>query len=146
MKQSLMYLTVAALLSGAIGCSFAARNPESYRDDTQALLETKRAEIEQCYDRELETDSTASGTVVVTFTVQSETGKIIDAAIDRQRTSAPDTLGACVTQTIATLRLAPPDQSDGNATFVYEFTVGPSPAAQPAPNTTSPSTEASPAG
>ena len=134
MKHSLMPLAVAALLGGTVACSFAARGPKMYEEDTRKLLETKQADIQQCYDQVLEADSTASGTVVVTFTVQAETGKIVNPAVDPQRTSAPEPVGACVTQAIDGLVLEPPDQNDGNATFAYEFKIGPAPApAQPAP-------------
>jgi hypothetical protein len=132
MKQSLTHLTIAGLLGGALGCSFAARDAEMYRNDTRALLETKNAEIKQCYDETLKTDPTASGSMAVRFTVQSETGRIVDASIDTARTTAPDALGVCVARAISTLALTPPDANDGQATFVYEFTVGPAPAPAPA--------------
>ena len=133
MKQLLTHLTVLASVAGALTCSCAARNAEMYRDDTRKLLEKKNAEIHQCYNEVLKTDPTASGTVVVKFTVQSDTGKIVDAEIDPQRSGAPPALGVCIQQAITALTLDPPDGNDGQATFVYEFTVGPAPAPEPAP-------------
>jgi len=38
------------LLAFAAGCSFHARSPDEYRDATQALLDTKSADIKTCYD------------------------------------------------------------------------------------------------
>jgi hypothetical protein len=132
MMKSLTQLSIVTLVAGTLGCSFAARNAEMYQNDTRALLETKNAEIRQCYDTALEQDPTASGTVVVTFTVQSETGRIVDVVVDPARTAAPEMLGACVARSLATLQLDPPDQNDGQATYVFEFTVG-QPAAAEAP-------------
>ena len=64
------------LLALAAGCSFHARSPDEYRDATQALLDTKSADIKTCYDDALKGKSDLAGTVTVHFTVEAETGKV----------------------------------------------------------------------
>jgi hypothetical protein len=125
--------TLVCVALCSMGCSFMARSPEQYRDDTQALLESRQPQIKQCYDTALKTSSTLSGQVAVKFTVQAETGKIMDPAIDPARTTAPEPLGQCVVQSLDGLVLAPPDERDGQATFVYDFTTGGAPTAPGGP-------------
>ena len=131
MKQSLIALTSLALVAAATACSFAARDAKMYEADTAKLLATKNAEIKQCYDAVLQANPTVSGTVVVRFTVAEETGKIVDAAVVPEGTTAPPELGQCVVQSISTLALQPGDNNPGHATFMYEFTVLPPPPAPP---------------
>jgi hypothetical protein len=114
---TLLPLTCAA----ALGCSFHARDAESYRKDTRALLETRNQDIKSCYDLELQRDPKATGTVVVKFTVENETGKIVEPKVDEVASSAPTTLGQCVVRAIDGLALEPPDERKGNATFRWEF-------------------------
>jgi len=121
-------LTSLALIIG--GCSFYARSPDQYRDDTSTLLTTKGAELNTCYDNIAKTEPTAAGKVTVLFTVEKKTGKIMNVAADPARTTAPQSLVACVTTAINGLVLNPPDQRDGKATFEYDFA---RPAAAPAP-------------
>jgi len=121
MKHSLVALSVLSAL--VAGCSFAARSPEMYRDDTAKLLEARTPEIKSCYDKTLKAWQDASGTVRVSFTVKKETGEITDAQVDRNGTNAPDELSSCVVQSIAGLKLEPPDRSDGRATFTWNFSV-----------------------
>jgi hypothetical protein len=104
------------------GCSFHARDADSYRKETRALLETKNTEIKNCYDTELVKNPKVSGTVVVKFTVAKETGKIADAKLSR-KSDAPESLGQCVVNAIQGLALDPPDARDGDATFSWEFAV-----------------------
>jgi hypothetical protein len=121
MKHALVATTLLAALS--TGCSFAARSPEMYRDDTAKLLEAQTPEIKACYDKTLTAWKDASGTVRVTFTVKKKTGEITDAQVDKTATNAPDELSSCVVQSINGLKLEPPDQSDGQATFTWNFSV-----------------------
>lgn len=114
---------VAACAFGAMGCSFAKRGPDMYREDTRALLETKSSELKACYDSYLTSDKTASGSVTVFFVVQKETGKVTKAEV--QDASAPQALQDCVTSSLVGLSLDPPDADDGHATFTYEFQVKP---------------------
>lgn len=128
--------TVAiAALGASAGCSFNARSPQQYRDDTTNLLATKSADLDTCYDTVLATNPSAAGKVTVVFTVEEKSGKIADAKADPARTTAPQPLIDCVTNAINGLVLVPPDQRTGNATFEYEFAragAAPAPAA-PAP-------------
>jgi len=116
-------LIVGACAVGSMGCSFAKRSPEMYREDTRALLETKSGELKACYDSYLKSDKSASGSVTVFFVVQKETGKVTKAEV--QDASAPQALQDCVTNSLIGLTLDPPDADDGHATFTYEFQVKP---------------------
>jgi hypothetical protein len=114
------------VLAGAValsGCSFHARSAEDYRDATHALLETRNPQIKQCYDDALAAQPDLQGTVGIKFTVESETGNIINAAVDPGSTNAPEALSQCVLASVQGLTLAPPDKRDGLATFVYQFQV-----------------------
>ncbi|HEX9620944.1 MAG TPA: AgmX/PglI C-terminal domain-containing protein [Polyangiaceae bacterium] len=116
------------VLAGALafgGCSFHARSAEDYRDATQALLETRNPQIKQCYDDALKAQPDLQGTVGIMFTVENETGNIINAAVDPGSTNAPDALSQCVLTSVQGLTLSPPDKRDGLATFVYQFQVAP---------------------
>ena len=113
--------TLAALALVVGGCSFYARSPDQYRDDTSTLLSSKSAELNTCYDNAVKAEPTAAGKVTVQFTVETKTGKIKDVAADASRTTAPQSLVSCVVTALNGLVLAPPDQRDGKATFEYEF-------------------------
>jgi hypothetical protein len=103
------------------GCSFYARSPEQYRDDTSNVLSTKTAELNACYDTVVKTEPTAAGKVTVLFTVEKKTGTIGNVAADPARTTAPQSLISCVVTAINGLVLNPADQRTGNATFEYDF-------------------------
>ncbi|MFZ5894282.1 MAG: AgmX/PglI C-terminal domain-containing protein [Myxococcota bacterium] len=125
--------SVLALVALAAGCSFAARSPDMYRDDTQALLATKNAQVKSCYDEALKTNKELQGKVTVKLMVEHETGKLTNVAADPAGTTAPEQLTKCVVDSLQGLVLTPPDQRDGDATFVYDFTVGAPDAPAPAP-------------
>jgi hypothetical protein len=114
-------LTLVVLAALAAGCSFAARSPEMYAADTEKLLESKSGEIKQCYDAALKTDQTLTGRVTVNFTVKTETGDIADVRVDAPNTTAPEVLQGCVVAALQGLRLNPPDEKEGLATFSWEF-------------------------
>jgi hypothetical protein len=132
MSNSIGSGILLSLAMASVGCSFMARDPEQYRDDTRALLETRNPQVKQCYDDALRQDPALAGQVAVQFTVQPETGKITNPAVVPGRTTAPEPLGQCVVQAIDGIALQPPDEREGQATFVYEFQVVPGGAA-PAP-------------
>lgn len=111
------------LLVAASGCSFHARDADSYRKATRALLETRDDQIKGCYDAELQKDPKVGGVVVVGFTVAKETGAITNAKVIENETTAPASLGQCVVDSIKGLALDPPDERDGNASFQWEFQV-----------------------
>lgn len=125
MKTTL--LTMAAVLSTAAGCSFAARSPEMYRDDTAKVIATKQNEMRACYDGVLKGSPGVGGRVTVKFEVDTEGGKIRKVAVDKAASTAPDAVGECVTKNLEGLAIAPPDQRVGQATFVFEFAAPPSP-------------------
>lgn len=120
-----MFLLAGASLS-ALGCQFIARDPARYERDTRAVLEQNGSSIEQCYESHLKGDKTASGTVVVSFEVQEETGLIQKVKVDEAASTAPAPLQDCVSQSISGLKLDPPDARTGIATFTYELVVAPS--------------------
>jgi hypothetical protein len=121
MKTTLSIVIAAASLATVCGCSFAARSPEMYRDDTKALLDTKNEDIRACYDGVLKNTPTAAGKVTVNFDVEAEMGKITNVVVNKQQTTAPDPLAECVTKSINGLTIAPPDKRLGQATAVWEF-------------------------
>jgi hypothetical protein len=128
----ILALSGLALVVG--GCSFYARSPDQYRDDTSAVLATKGADLNNCYDAAAKANPTAAGKVTVQFTVEKKTGRIANAAADPARTTAPQPLIDCVLTAINGLVLNPPDQRDGSATFEYDFArLAPAPVAPPAP-------------
>jgi hypothetical protein len=129
MKNAFVATTLLATLVAATGCSFAARSPEMYRDDTAKLLDSKTPDIKACYDEQLKTWKDVAGSVRVKFTVKKETGEVTDAQVDPAATTAPSEVSECVIKSIAGLRLQPPDQNDGKATFTWNFTVESPPAA-----------------
>ncbi|KYF76465.1 hypothetical protein BE20_13295 [Sorangium cellulosum] len=124
MKQLLPGLTMMVLASASAGCSFAVRNAEMYRDDTAALLDTRRDEIRACYDAELARNPRAQGKVAVDFTVLEDSGRITNVAVDPAGTTASDEVASCVVKAIDGLVLAPPDEKQGKGKFVWEFTAG----------------------
>jgi hypothetical protein len=140
MKKSLISLALVSLAALAAGCSVAARSPEMYAADTQKVLETKSADIKKCYDDALKTNQQLAGKVTVKFTVKTETGELSGVQLDPANTTAPDPLPACVTGALVGLKLAPPDDKEGLATFTWEFQVGGAgaPAAAPAPAAAAP--------
>jgi len=116
-----LQLTVAAALLCSVGCSFHARDPDSYRADTRELMDTRSPDIKDCYDVALQTDEDVGGTVVVNFTVEPKTGKVLNPTVDQGRTDAPDELALCVVSAIDGLQLDPPDAREGLATFAWNF-------------------------
>ena len=130
MKKSFALLTSLASLAFVAGCSFHARSPDEYRDATQALLDTKSADIKTCYDGALKGKADLAGTVTVHFTVEAETGKIGGVTADAAKTQAPEVLTQCVVKALDGLALNPPDANPGEATFEYHFVVGPTPPAE----------------
>lgn len=127
--MKMIRLSLLGLVAGVAGCSFAARSPEMYRDDTAAVLETRSAQIKGCYDEALKTDATLQGRVAVQFKVQPDTGKITDVAADPAGTTAPEPLTRCVVDSLQGLVLTPPDKRLGNALYTWEFTASPTPPA-----------------
>lgn len=139
MKTILSIAIAAGSLASLAGCSFAARSPEMYRDETKAVLDTKSNDIRACYDGVLHSTPGAQGKVTVTFDVETEQGKIVNVAVDKANTTAPDPVAECVTKNISGLGLTPPDKRTGQATFTWDFSAPPPPSA-PGLGTTQPKT------
>ena len=127
MKAAL--LVIPASLALLAGCSFAARSPDMYRDDTKAALQTKNADILACYDGVLKASPGAGGKVTIKFDVETEQGKITNVQVDPANTTAPAPVSECVTKNVSGLAIKPPDQRLGQGTWVYEFAAPPPPAA-----------------
>ena len=108
-----------------------ARSPDQYRDDTSNLLASKSPELNSCFDNARKTTPGASGKVTVRFSVEKKTGKIVNAAADPSRTTAPQPLIDCVIASLNGLVLSPPDQRNGDATFEYDFAASAQPATAP---------------
>jgi hypothetical protein len=92
-----------------------------YRDDTRKLLTTKRSVLEACYDAELQTHADATGKVIVHFTVESDTGRVLNPKIDDLLSTPNRTLRGCVLDAMRGLVLSPADDRNGDATFTWEF-------------------------
>jgi len=118
MKSLLLIASTAVLVTG---CSFAARSPEMYRDDTKAVLETKNNDIRACYDGVLKATPGVGGKVTVKFNVETEAGKFTNIAVDKPNTTAPADVADCVVKSINGLGVTPPDKREGEATFVWDF-------------------------
>jgi hypothetical protein len=102
-------------------CQFYARSPDEYSAETSKLLQTKEAELKSCYDELLEKDSELKGTVSVDFTVEAKSGTIKDPTINKDKTTAPESLQKCVLDVMDGLKLDPPDQREGKASWAYNF-------------------------
>jgi hypothetical protein len=124
--KSLLLIAGSTLLTVVVtGCSFAARTPEMYRDDTKAVLETKNNDIRACYDGVLKGTPGAGGKVTVKFNVETEAGKFTNIAVDKPNTTAPADVADCVVKSINGLGVTPPDKREGEATFVWDFQAPP---------------------
>ena len=129
MRNIFAMTLLAGIGLGTVGCKFAKRSPDMYRDDTRALLETKSGELKACYDGVIQNDKAATGTVTVWFLVQKDTGVIKDAKVEDA--NASQAVQDCVLASLGALVLDPPDADDGHATFTYEFAIAPQKTAAP---------------
>lgn len=115
------WMILAALCCSACSAGFAMRNAESYEQDTREVLTTRDTQVQSCYNDALKQDPTLSGNVVVKFDVTEETGKIDNASIVEEDTSAPVALQQCVLDALQGLELTPPDEQKGVATYTWSF-------------------------
>ena len=120
MTKSFALIGFAFVAITGMGCGGAIRTADPYRDDVAATLATKNADVKACYDNALKTNKELSGKVTVHFGVEMKTGAFKDI-----KTDGPAELGTCVSTALTGLVLSPGDANNGDATFVYEFTVGP---------------------
>jgi hypothetical protein len=119
MTKSFVLIGFALGLVAMTGCGGAIRTAEPYRDDVAKVLESKNGDVKACYDNALKANKTLSGKVTVHFAVEMKTGTFKDI-----KTDGPAELGTCVSTALNGLVLSPGDANNGDATFVYEFTVG----------------------
>ncbi len=110
--------TIAVALAG---CAHA-RTADEYRADTDKVLATKNDDLKACYDKVLATTPTAQGSVTVTFAVEEKSGRITGEQVDAAKTTAPDTVQACVLQILPALAITPADRKRGQATWTWQFT------------------------
>lgn len=118
-----MKIAIFTYLSLSLLAGCAVRDAAMYRDDTRKLLETKEPVLRQCYDAELQKDPKAGGKVIVSFTVQKDTGVLLDPKLDDLQSTPNRELRRCVMDALKGLTLDPPDERDGEATFTWDFQV-----------------------
>jgi len=121
--RNILGLITAVLLGSAVGCTFIARDADTYREDTRSVLEERNAKIKECYDVALTTNEEVKGVTIVNFTVEAKTGKFVSMDVDPKST-APQELSNCILTAIEGLQLDPVDQRDGIATFKWKFEIG----------------------
>lgn len=102
-------------------CSATKRSQTMYRQDTQAVLETRSDRIASCYDKALEANPKIAGLVTVRFVVEKKTGAFVSATVDPTKSNASEALVVCMLEAVKGLALNPPDTNEGRATFVYEL-------------------------
>jgi hypothetical protein len=107
--RSLACLALALATSACI-----ARGPDDYRAVTRSLVDTKKADIEDCFGGQ-------KGKVVVNFTVEKKTGKIMNPVVDEKKSTASPEVGTCVATKIDGLGIEQPDMRDGAATFTWNY-------------------------
>jgi len=115
-------IALLSLMAFGAGCSFIARDVDTYKKDNRALLETKTPEVKACYDTALAQNPSTSGDVVISYTIEKKTGKLTNVAVLSDKTTAPEGLQNCVMSALEGLKLARPDQRDGQVqSFTWSF-------------------------
>ncbi|MFK7986242.1 MAG: TonB family protein [Sandaracinaceae bacterium] len=87
-------------------------------------LRARLRAIQRCYERELRTDATLAGRVLVRFTI-TERGVVQGARAEENTTGSPAT-AACVVNTVRRFRFNPGAQG-GDVTFAFPLTFSPQP-------------------
>ncbi len=106
--------TLACLALALATTACIARGPDDYRAVTRSLVDTKKAEIEECFGGQ-------KGKVVVNFTVEKKTGKIMNPVVDEKASTASPEASTCVASKIDGLGIEQPDMRDGAATFTWNY-------------------------
>lgn len=120
-RRPLHLLALAGVMLSS-ACVMWQREPAFYASELEELFEQPNETIAACYDRYLEQDPKAAGTVTVNFEVERKTGRLHDVTV--VDSDAPAPLQTCVTETISTLTLDPPDANTAQATFSWSFVRG----------------------
>lgn len=105
----------------SLACTVLMRDPDYYHYDVMKALEPREEALKVCYDKALETDDRAAGTVVAAFTVEKKTGVIKDVAVVGDKTTAPTMLAECATAQLEGLTIEAPDAQDGAAEYQWDF-------------------------
>lgn len=114
-------LAACGLASLVVGCGGYARTPDQWSDDTSKLLEAQNEPIKACYNKSLRANPKLEGNVVVNFVVENDTGRLRKAKIDNSKTTAGEPVRRCVLDSLRDLKLTPPDQNTGRASYTWEF-------------------------
>jgi uncharacterized protein with FMN-binding domain len=112
-------LTSVVLTALGAGCSFIARDTETYKQENRSLVETKTSDIKACYDTALTTNPGLKGEVAISYTIEKKTGKLTNMTVLTDKTTAPAELQNCIMSALEGLTFAKPDQRDG---IVQSFT------------------------
>lgn len=119
MRKTITLITLIAL---GTGCSFIARDTETYKADNRSLLETKTSDVKACYDAALAADPTLKGDVTISYTIEKKTGKLTNMTVLTEKTTAPETLQNCVMSAVEGLTFPRPDRRDGIVqSFTWKF-------------------------
>lgn len=115
MKTRAAFPTTCLALALALAATACiARGPDDYRSVTRSLVDTKKSEIEDCFGGK-------KGNVVINFTVEKKTGKIVNPAVDEKASTAGTEVATCVASKIDGLGIDQPDMRDGAATFTWRY-------------------------
>jgi hypothetical protein len=122
------YFFGLCLLSlAAVGCGGAIRVGDAYRDDTAKLITAQaNPRIHDCFDGMVKTTpgpKSLQGTTTVHFTVAKDSGLITNPTVVPESTTAQPPVAQCVVSSLQGLKLDPPDNVDGDATYTWEFVV-----------------------
>ena len=116
-----VFASLAFTTLGA-GCSFIARDTETYKADNRSLLETKTSDVKACYDAALAADPNLKGDVVISYTIEKQTGKLTNTTVLTDKTTAPESLQNCVMAAVEGLTFPKPDRRDGIVqSFTWKF-------------------------
>lgn len=115
-------IALFALVAFGAGCSFIARDTETYKKDNRSLLETKSSDIKACYDAALATSPNLKGDVVVSYTIEKKTGKLTNVTVLADQTTAPEGLQNCIMASLEGLVMPRADRRDGQVeSFTWSF-------------------------
>ena len=122
------YFFGLCLLSlAAVGCGGAIRVGDAYRDDTAKLITAQaNPRIHDCFDGMVKTTpgpKSLQGTTTVHCTVSKDSGLITNPTVVPESTTAQPPVAQCVVASLQGLKLDPPDNVDGDATYTWEFVV-----------------------
>jgi outer membrane biosynthesis protein TonB len=121
-SKALGSLVILALcLPGLAGCGANARSTSAWQDDTQKMLETSNEAITNCYNAALQTNRQLAGSVTVTFTINQRDGHVKKPRVNEARTTGNNALKKCVIDNIQDLKIEPPDDNHGEATYTWVF-------------------------